>query len=69
MIRTARFIFTLAAAILLQVSFFPVWLGSPFIPNLTLFFVVHLGLREQGEIKGKREKMKNNTNDHIFHNS
>lgn len=46
MIRTARFIFTLAAAILLQVSFFPAWLGSPFIPNLTLFFVVHLGLRE-----------------------
>ena len=46
MIRTARFIFTLAAAVLLQVSFFPAWLSTPFIPNLTLYFVVHLGLRE-----------------------
>ncbi len=46
MIRTARFIFSLAAALLLQVSFFPAWLTSPFVPNLTLFFVVHLGLRE-----------------------
>ena len=46
MIRTARFALTLAAAILLQVSFFPAWLSTPFIPNLTLFFVVHLGLRE-----------------------
>jgi len=46
MIRTARFIFTLAAAILVQVSFFPAWMSTPFIPNLTLFFVVHLGLRE-----------------------
>ena len=46
MIRTARFIITLVVAILLEVSFFPAWLSAPFIPNLTLFFVVHLGLRE-----------------------
>ncbi len=45
MIRTARFILALAVATLAQVSFFPAWLSTPFIPNLTLFFVVHLGLR------------------------
>jgi rod shape-determining protein MreD len=46
MIRTARFTVTLGTAILVQASFFPAWLSAPFIPNLTLFFVVHLGLRE-----------------------
>lgn len=46
MIRTLRFLITLVAALLLQVSFFPAWLTAPFAPNLTLFFVVHLGLRE-----------------------
>ena len=46
MIRTLRFITVLAMATLVQVSFFSAWLSRPFIPNLTLFFVVHLGLRE-----------------------
>lgn len=46
MIRTARFLMVLAAAVVLQVSFFPVWFRAPFVPNLTLFFIVHLGLRE-----------------------
>jgi len=45
MIRTARFILALTVAVFLQVSFFPSWLSAPFAPNLTLFFVVHLGLR------------------------
>lgn len=45
MIRTARFILALTVAVLLQVSFFPAWLSAPFAPNLTLFFVVLLGLR------------------------
>ena len=46
MIRTLRFILVLAVSVLAQVSFLPAWLSAPFIPNLTLFFVVHLGLRE-----------------------
>ncbi len=46
MIRTVRFIMLLAVTLLAQVSFFPAWLSPPFTPNLTLFFVVHLGLRE-----------------------
>ena len=36
----------LAVAVVAQASFFPAWLCTPFIPNLTLFLVVHLGLRE-----------------------
>jgi rod shape-determining protein MreD len=46
MIKTIRFIALFMAALLAQVSFFPAWLSAPFIPNLTLIFVVHLGLRE-----------------------
>ena len=46
MIRTIRFMVTLAAAIVLQASFTPLLLNAPFVPNLTIFFVVHLGLRE-----------------------
>ena len=46
MVRALQLLVTLAAALFLQVAFFPVWLSAPLVPNLTLFFVVHLGLRE-----------------------
>jgi rod shape-determining protein MreD len=46
MINKARFILTLAAALFLQVSCIPAFLAAPFQPNLTIFFVIHLGLRE-----------------------